>query len=148
VLSQSQEQYYVSSANGQIVIYRGFDYQILGYKLNHVYTQTGIPLKEVSKNDLQMVSSYPAGSLARAQNAVKAILADIATCKMQYTQLRSWVSRDKTYLAELEQANKHNRPTRGIRGPGAMPAVGPFCQGSTAYGIPANSVTLTPAAHA
>jgi PPM family protein phosphatase len=146
-LSQSQERYYLSAANGQIVIYQGFDYQILWYKLDHVYTRTGVPVAQVSKNDLQMVGSYPAGNLARAQNAVQTIRVHIAQCKQDYTQLRNWVTRDKAYQTQLDEANKHNRPTRGIHGPGPMPAIGPFCQPPQAYGVPADSISLSPAEH-
>jgi PPM family protein phosphatase len=148
LLSLSQEQYYVSSANGQVVIYQGFDYKILGYKLYHVYSNTKIPLSRVSKNDLQTVSTFPAGNLAHANNAVAAIRADIVQCEQQWKQVQAWVIAENRYQTELRTANSHHRPTRGIHGPGTEPATGPFCQPAQAYGIPPSSVSPTPVAPA
>jgi hypothetical protein len=62
-------------------------------------------------------------------------------------QLQDWVTADKRYQAELAAAIRQHRPTRGIRGPGPEPGVGPFCQSPQAFGIPASSLLPTPAGH-
>ncbi len=147
VLQLTQGQYYLTATNGQIVIYQGVNQQILWYKLYHVYDQTGIQLAQVPTNDQQTVSSYPPGNLAHAQSSVANIRAAVSQCQQEYTQLRDWVIRDNKYLAEVAQANRNKKPTKGIVKPGTAPTVGPFCQPSQVYGIPASDLSPTPAGH-
>jgi PPM family protein phosphatase len=145
VLQLTQGQYYLTATNGQIVIYQGVNQQILWYKLYHVYDQTGIQLAQVPTNDQQTVSSYPPGNLAHAQSSVANIRAAVSQCQQEYTQLRDWVIRDNRYLAEVAQANRNKKPTKGIAKPGTAPTVGPFCQPSQVFGIPASDLSPTPA---
>ncbi|MGH3254103.1 MAG: PP2C family protein-serine/threonine phosphatase [Streptosporangiaceae bacterium] len=144
-LQLTQGQYYLASTNGQIVIYQGVNQQILWYKLYHVYQQTGIELAQVPTNDQQTVSSYPPGNLAHAQSSVANIRAAVTQCQQQYTQLRDWVTRDNRYLAEVALAHKNKKPTTHIAKPGTEPTVGPFCQPSEVFGIPASDLSPTPA---
>ncbi len=144
-LQVTQGQYYLAATNGQIVIYQGVNQQILWYKLYHVHEQTGIQLAQVPANDQQTVSSYPPGNLAHAQSSVANIRAAVTQCQQQYTALRDWVIKDNRYLAEVAQANKNKKPTTGIAKPGTAPTVGPFCQPSQVFGIPASDLSPTPA---
>ncbi len=123
VLQLTQGQYYLAATNGQVVIYQGVNQQVLWYKLYHVYQETGIQLAQVPTNDQQTVSSYPPGNLAHAQSSVANIRAAVTQCQQQYTQLRDWVIRDNRYLAEVAQANKNKKPTKGIAKPGTAPTV-------------------------
>jgi hypothetical protein len=141
----TQGQYYITADNGQVVIYQGVNYQVLWYKLYHVYQQTGIPLAQVPTDDQQTVSSYPPGNLAHVQSTVANIRAAVSLCQQQYGQLRDWVTRDNKYLAELAVANRNRKPATRIAGPGTAPTVGPFCQPSEAFGIPASALSPTPA---
>jgi len=146
-LQLTQGQYYLTATNGQIVIYQGVNQQILWYKLYHAYEQTGIELSKVPTNDQQTVSSYPPSSLAHAQSSVAHIRSAVAQCQQQYTALRDWVIMDNRYLAEVALAHKNKKPTAHIAKPNPLtaPTVGPFCQPSQAYGIPASDLTTTPA---
>jgi tRNA A-37 threonylcarbamoyl transferase component Bud32 len=144
-VQSTQGQYYLTASNGQIVIYQGVNQQILWYKLYHVYQQTGIKLAQVPTNDQQAVSSYPPSDLAHAQSSVANIRAAVNLCYQQYTQLRDWVIQDNRYVAELAAATRQRKPTTGIAKPGPAPAVGPFCQPSEAFGIPASDLSPTPA---
>jgi len=145
VLQLTQGQYYLAATNGQVVIYQGVNQQVLWYKLYHVYQETGIQLAQVPTNDQQTVSSYPPGNLAHAQSSVANIRAAVTQCQQQYTQLRDWVIRDNRYLAEVAQANKNKKPTKGIAKPGTAPTVGPFCQPSEVFGIAASDLSPAPA---
>ena len=145
LLGLTQGQYYITAANGQVVIYQGVNYQVLWYKLYRVYSQTGIPLAQVPTNDQQTVSSYPPGNLAHVQSTVANIRAAVSQCHQEYAQLRDWVTRDNKYLAEVALANRNRKPATSIAGPGAAPSVGPFCQPSKAFGIPASALAPTPA---
>jgi hypothetical protein len=141
----TQGQYYLTASNGQIVIYQGVDQQVLWYKLYHVYQETGILLAQVPTNDQQTVSSYPPGDLARAQSSVANIRAEVNLCHQQYTAERDWVVQDDRYLVEVAAAHKNKKPTTGIAKPGPAPTVGPFCQPSEVFGIPASDLSPTPA---
>jgi PPM family protein phosphatase len=145
-LQVTQGQYYLTATNGQIVIYQGVNSQILWYKLYHVYQETGIPLSKVPTNDQQTVSSYPPGNLAHAQSSVANIRAAVNLCQQQYTAQRDWAGKQKRYLALLA-ANKNRKPKATIPSPGPEPAVGPFCQPSEEFGIPASDLSPTPAGH-
>jgi serine/threonine protein kinase len=140
-VQSTQGQYYLTATNGQVVIYRGVNQKILWINLSHLYQQTGIKLVQVPTNDQQAVSSYPPGNLAHAQSAVANIRAAVTLCQQQYTQLREWVILDNKYMAEVAQANQQNKPTAGIAKPGTAPTVGPFCQPSEAFGIPAGDLS-------
>ncbi len=146
-LQVTQGQYYLTATNGQIVIYQGINQQILWYKLYHVYQETGIQLAQVPTNDQQTVSSYPPGNLAHAQSSVANIRAAVTQCQQQYTALRAWVVMDNRYLAQVAQANKNHKSTAHIAKPNppTAPAVGPFCQPSEVFGIPASDLSPTPA---
>ncbi len=146
-VQSTQGQYYLTATNGQIVIYQGVNQQILWYKLYHVYEQTGILLSKVPTNDQQTVSSYPPGNLAHAKSSVANIRAAVNLCQRQYTALRDWVTSDNRYLAEVAQAHKNKKPTTHIvkPNPPTAPTVGPFCQPSQVFGIPASDLTPTPA---
>jgi hypothetical protein len=146
-LQVTQGQYYLTATNGQVVIYQGINQQILWYKLYHVYQETGIQLAQVPTNDQQTVSSYPPGNLAHAQSSVANIRAAVTQCQQEYTALRDWVVMDNRYLAQVAQANKNHKSTAHIAKPNppAAPAVGPFCQPSEVFGIPASDLSPTPA---
>jgi serine/threonine protein kinase len=140
-VQSTQGQYYLTATNGQVVIYRGVNQKILWINLSHLYQRTGIDLAQVPRDDQQTVGSFPPGSLASAQSAVVNIRAAVTQCQLQYTQRREWVILDNKYMAEVAQANQRHKPTAGIARPGPAPAVGPFCQPSEAFGIPASDLS-------
>ena len=147
-VQSTQGQYYLAASNGRVVIYQGVNQQILWFKLYHAYQQTSIQLAQVPTNDQQALRSYPPGDLAHAQNSAANIQAAVTQCQQQYAQRREWVIRDNLYLAAVAQAYKNKKPTAHIVKPGPGPTVGPFCQPSEVFGIPASDLTPTPAGQA
>jgi PPM family protein phosphatase len=146
LLRLTQEQYYVAESNGQVVIYRGVNYRILGFNLSHLYQQTGIPLAQVPSNDQQTVkTAYTMGSLAHVQQAVGNIRAGVDQCQGQYRSLQAWVMKDDKYLAQVAQANRQRKPTADITKPGAAPSVGAMCPPAQAFSIPASALSPSPA---
>jgi len=148
VLQLTQGQYYLAASNGQIVIYQGVNQHFLWFKLYHVYHKTGILLAQVPINDQQTVSSYPPGNLAHAQSSVANIQMAVNQCQQEYNQRREWVMRENGYLELVAQAHKNHHPTTGIAKPPPEPAVGPFCQPSEVFGIPASALSQAPAGRA
>jgi serine/threonine protein phosphatase PrpC len=144
----TQGQYYIAASQGQVVIYRGVHYQVLWYKLYHVYMPTGILLSQVPTSDQQTVSTYPPGSLAHVQSALANLRAARDQCHQQYTQRRDWVISYDRYLAQVTQAHRQHRPANKIPNPGPEPSVGAMCPPSQAFGIPPGSLTPTPAGRA
>ena len=146
LLRLTQEQYYVAESNGQVAIYRGVNYQILGYNLSHLYQQTGIPLAQVPSNDQQTVkTAYTMGSLSHVQQAVGNIRAAVEVCQGQFRSLQTWVIKDNKYLAQVAQANRQRKPTADITTPGAAPSVGAMCPPAQAFGIPVSALSPSPA---
>ena len=146
LLRLTQEQYYVAESNGQVAIYRGVNYQILGYNLSRLYQQTGIPLAQVPSNDQQTVkTAYTMGSLSHVQLAVGNIRAAVDQCRAQYRSLQAWVTQDNKYVAQVAQANRQRKSTADITKPGAAPSVGAVCPPSQAFGIPASALSPSPA---
>jgi hypothetical protein len=148
VLQLTQGQYYLAASNGQIVIYRGVNQHFLWFKLYHVYHRTGILLAQVPINDQQTVSSYPPGNLAHAESSVTNIQTAVNQCQQEYNQRREWVMRENSYLELVAQARKNHHPTTGIAKPPPEPAVGPFCQPSEVFGIPASALSPAPTGRA
>ena len=67
----SQDQYYVSDHNGEVVIFRGVDVRIPGIDTNHVVETTGIQLDELETYDASRVTDgIGADSLSDAQRIV------------------------------------------------------------------------------
>ena len=91
------------------------------------------------------IVSHPGGGPGVLDSSPANIRAAVSQCQQEYTQVRDWVIRDNRYLAEVAQAQKNKKPTTGIAKPGPAPVVGPFCQPSEVFGIPASDLSPTPA---
>jgi PPM family protein phosphatase len=145
----TQDQYYVGAdSKGNVVIYRGVNQRIAGISLSRPYQQTGVKLAQVPSNDQQTVkTAYATGSLAEVQRTVSNVRAAVNQCKLTYTTLQDWVSRDNAYQAAVTQAKKQHKPTKGIVKPGPEPSrPAATCPQSAAFGIAASA--LVPAAGA
>jgi protein phosphatase len=159
----SQSQYYVGADNGQVAIYRGINYHILGISLSSLYKPTGIQLAQVPSNDQQLVQTAGStGSLTQMNQTVASIGAAIDDCHSQYTMWANWVTKDnkyQTYQAKVAAARRKH-PTGSIANlgppppnPGLQPfttpdqratGVGGTCPPSTEFNISVSA--LTPAA--
>ena len=147
----TQNQYYVATNKGLVVIYRGINQRIAGISLSSPYQQTTIPLAQVPSNYQQTVkTAYASGSLTQVEQTVGNIRAAVTLCHQQYTALQDWVgaeNRYSKYQLEVAQA-RHRRPPISIATlgppppkPGPQPpAAGATCPPSEAFGIPASAL--------
>src|ERR1700691_1079000 len=142
----AQTQYYVGvSSQGQVVIYRGINQVIAGYRLSHQYQTTGIPLTQVPSDDqATLKATDPAPSLAGAQRIVASIRAATNLCHQQYSALAAWATAESHYKEKLALAQRNHKPTRNITSPGPQPQrQGAMCPPSSAFNIPAKSLVPT-----
>jgi serine/threonine protein phosphatase PrpC len=159
----SQDQYYVAAnSNGQVLIYRGINYNILGINWFSPYQQTGLQLAEVPSNYLQTVkTAESSGSLAQVHQTVTNIDAAVNECRTQYAMQELWVSKENAYHAYQAKvaAAKRKHPTGGTANLGPQPpnpgpsplapgqrpsGTGGMCPPSEAFGIPASALTPAP----
>jgi hypothetical protein len=127
----SQNQYYVAANDGQVVIYRGVNYRILGISLFSLHTPTGIPQAQVPENYQQTVTNPEGGgSLSQAQTTVANVRAAVSQCHNAYLAQENWVTKENAYQAKLKQyqaklaaAKKH--PTGGTPVNPGPPPVNP-----------------------
>jgi PPM family protein phosphatase len=146
VVQWTQRQYYLGDSNGQVVIYRGISdpTTFLWLNLSHVYSQTGIPLREVPTNYQQTVTTaYATGSLSHVRQALGTISHAVQACQSQYQAQQFWVAAEDKYRAEVAKANAAHKPTTGFRNPGPEPSVGPMCQPAVAFGIAPSTLSPT-----
>ena len=158
----SQSQYYVAAnSSGQVLIYRGINYNILGINWFSPYQQTGLQLAEVPSNYLQTVKTADSsGSLTQVHQTVTNIDTAVTQCRTQYAMQELWVSKENAYRAYQAKvaAAKRKHPTGGTANlgppppnPGPSPlaagqrpsGTGGMCPPPEAFDIPAS--TLTPA---
>jgi len=159
----SQNQYYVAAnSNGQVVIYRGINYRILGISWFSPYRPTGIQLAQVPSNYQQTVkAAESSGSLAQMHQVVTNIGTAVNQCQNQYTTQQNWVTRANAYNAYQAKvaAAKRKHPTGGTANLGTPPAnpgprplaagqrpsgTGGTCPPPEAFGIPASALTPAP----
>ena len=159
----SQNQYYVAAdSNGEVVIYRGINYSILGINWFSPYQLTGIPLARVPSDYQQAVKAADSsGSLAQARQTVTDIGAAVNECRAQYTAQELWVAKENAYNAYQARVAAARRqhlaggtpdlgsppPNPGPRplGDGQRPSgTGGTCPAPEAYDIPASVLTPAP----
>jgi PPM family protein phosphatase len=143
----AQTQYYVGvSSQGQVVIYRGINQVIAGYRLSHQYQTTGIPLTQVPSDDqATLKATDPAPNLAGAQRIVTSIRTAVSECQQAYVNLKRWAALDSKYLADVAKARAHRKPTSGFTNPTQPPAAGTMCAPPSAFGIMAKDLVPTAA---
>jgi hypothetical protein len=158
----SQSQYYVAAnSSGQVIIYRGVNYNILGIDWFSPYQQTGLQLDQVPSDYQQTVKTADSsGSVAQVHQTLSNIDTAVTQCRVQYTTQELWVSRENAYRAYQARlaAAERNHPGAGAVGVGPQPpnpgpsqlapgqrpsGTGGTCPPPEAFGIPAS--TLAPA---
>ena len=87
----TQDQYYVGTDGGKVVIYRGVTPKVALVSLSKVYQQTSIPLAMLPTTDVQSIrSTIPASGLADAQRILGNIRSDYQRCQNAYGKLQAW----------------------------------------------------------
>jgi hypothetical protein len=159
----SQDQYYVGTdSSGQVLIYRGINYNILGFNWFSPYQQTGVQLAQVPSNYLHTVKTADSsGSLAQVHQTVTNIDTAVNECRAQYVMQEVWVAKENAYHAYQAKvaAARQKHPTGGTANLGPQPpnpgpsllaagqrptGTGGMCPPSEAFGIPASALTPAP----
>ncbi|HEX9064063.1 MAG TPA: protein phosphatase 2C domain-containing protein [Streptosporangiaceae bacterium] len=83
-------QYYVGTANGQVVIYRGLDQSLLGISLHSVYRQTGVPVSGITTTDAAAIRQSTSGSLTEATRFAGNIKSHYQACVTARAAVRTW----------------------------------------------------------
>ena len=83
----TQSQYYVGTAAGQVVIFRGINENVAGLSLSSAYRHTGIPVSHVQSSVLSLPTT--AGTLGEAQHTVLNIRHSY-DCKIALAAVQSW----------------------------------------------------------
>jgi protein phosphatase len=139
-----QGQYYVGEDAGQVTIFRGVNSSVVGIGLSSVYTHSGIPVAQVSDQDMSQISAtISASSLSQAQQTVASLRSAVNTCNSEWTALKTWQAKETIYKANViaytNYKRTHPRSTvKAPTSPGSQPATpGAECADSAAFGIPA-----------
>jgi serine/threonine protein phosphatase PrpC len=159
----SQNQYYVAAnSSGQVVIYRGINYSVLGFPLYRPYKQTGIQLARIPETYRQMVMNPDnTGSLDQAQTMEATISGAVSECKGAYLAQMTWAQNETKYSAYQAKvaAARAKNPRASIANLGpAVPDPGPrplaegqrpsstggACPPSGVYGISAGALNPAP----
>jgi PPM family protein phosphatase len=83
----TQSQYYVGTAAGQVVIFRGINENVAGLSLSSAYRHTGIPVSHVQSSVLSLPTA--AGTLAEARHTVLNIRHSY-DCKIALAAVTTW----------------------------------------------------------
>jgi PPM family protein phosphatase len=87
----TQDQYYVGTDSGKVVIYRGIMQKVAWVNLSKVYRQTSIPLAMLPSTDVQSIrSTIQASGLTDAQRIVGNIRSDYQRCQNAYQAVQAW----------------------------------------------------------
>ncbi len=158
----SQTQYYVAGNDSQVVIYRGINYSILGFRLYSPYQATGIQLAQVPQTYQQTVMNPDStGSLHQAQTMAGTIRAAVSQCLSAYTTQKTWALNEtkySAYQAKVAAARKKHPPGSTanlgtpVPNPGPRPlaagqqpsSVGGACPPPMLYGIPGSALNPAP----
>jgi serine/threonine protein phosphatase PrpC len=85
----TQSQYYVGTADGQVVIFRGINESVAGLSLNSAYRHTGIPVAHVQTSVVSLPTA--AGTLTEARHTVLNIRHSY-DCKVALAAVTTWTA--------------------------------------------------------
>jgi protein phosphatase len=114
----TQNQYYVGTSGGSVVIFRGIEGSVAGVKLSHVYSQTGIPFAGVPISDRQSIQATTSpGSLASARAVVANIRSGYTECLNAYRARRTYDANKSRYTDSLKAWEKthHTKKAQPVK---------------------------------
>jgi protein phosphatase len=124
----TQSQYYVGTAAGQVVIFRGINESVAGLSLSSAYRHTGIPVAHVQSSVLSLPTT--AGTLAEAEHTVLNIRHSY-DCKIALAAVTSWTVHKPPPPPVIAKGHKptpaQTRAINASKNYPAKPAVPSFC---------------------
>jgi serine/threonine protein phosphatase PrpC len=142
-----QGQYYVGEDAGQVTIFRGVNDSVAGISLFSVYSHSGIPVTQVSDQDMsEITATISANNLSQAQQTVASIRSSVNSCRSQWQALKAWQSEENAYRTAYTTVVNYNRAHPRAKkalptAPGNQPPTpGAQCADSTAFGIAASDL--------
>ncbi len=87
----TQSQYYIGTAHGEVIIFRGLSQPVLGISLSSVAQSTGVPLAGVPTNYVPEIRGATiAGGLAQVNRSMDTIRNGYLSCRAAYAAVRRW----------------------------------------------------------
>jgi PPM family protein phosphatase len=141
----TQDEYYVGTADGKVVVFRGVNQAVAGFKLSTMVQSTNIPITEVPSVEAgQIQDTIPAASLEAAHRIVSQIRHDYQ-CAAAQADIRRWFADRASTTAKSKSSGA--KKTAGKR-TGAAPRFGRTTakrMSGTAH--PSSGQSARPAAH-
>jgi PPM family protein phosphatase len=111
----AQSQYYVGTAGGRVVVFRGLSQAIAGVSLSTVVQRTNIPLSALPSSEVGYIRSTigPESNLRQAQRIISQVRHDYR-CAVAAADITKWVA-NRSKLAPLarkrQAASTHQKGT-------------------------------------
>jgi PPM family protein phosphatase len=124
----TQSQYYVGTASGEVVIFRGINESVAGLSLNNAFRHTGIPVSHVQSSVLALPTA--AGTLAEAQRTVLNIRHSY-DCRIALAAVTTWTTNKPPPPPVIKKGHKptaaQTKAINAAKNYPPEPAVPSFC---------------------
>ncbi len=152
----TQNQYYVGTSDGRVVVFRGLSQDIAGVSMSTVVQRTNIPLSALPSSEVSSIKSTigPESNLKQAQRIVSQFQHDYR-CAVATANITRWVAnRPKPPPPHKKQTAAKHGKTTPKRKPSGTPTKTPAHSGTTHKNTPVHTNTTgtshpgtTPAKH-